>query len=529
MHKYSCTIIAVFVLLLLTTNQIQAGVALPNSENLWESGQVYYCLEENISWNSGSTAGLDALNEAVDKWNQESEETGVTLIEIQCGQADIDRYVQVVAESDRYTTTHAYVKGDERGDDIVGHPKFTHIALTDQGDVGDVVRAFGRIIGLDYAQRISDIFYTQKYFDVIPKMTFEYFLGLLGSVDNVLLGPFDRHSVMQTPRHHFYYSPNDYDASVALFNESFPGHELTEWPNDLSTGDILSVEALYRALNTAPTAVDDHYWVEMDGQLVVTVGTWKDSVQEITYNDGDYDGDAFTINLDSDVSHGVLDFNEGEGSFIYTPNNDFSGTDSFTYSLNDGQDVSSSATVSIGVVEALSISTTSLSNGQIGVYYSETLEAVGGVAPYTWSLIDYSSLPAGITLNVNTGEIFGTPATEELSNFTVEVTDAVNVSAPQNLDISIDPSGPVLTQVTPNTGQRRTTSILTFTGDGFESGMSIDMGPNIRIKKVTFISSTELQVKVRIKRLAAYGYVDVTVTTPNGVSATLVNGFDVQP
>jgi hypothetical protein len=61
-------------------------------------------------------------------------------------------------------------------------------------------------------------------------------------------------------------------------------------------------------------------------------------------NDRDPDGDA--VALVSDVSNGklILDPN---GSFDYTPEANFNGTDRFTYLANDGASNSNIATVTI--------------------------------------------------------------------------------------------------------------------------------------------------------------------------------------
>lgn len=58
---------------------------------------------------------------------------------------------------------------------------------------------------------------------------------------------------------------------------------------------------------------------------------------------------------------------------------------------------------------ALSITTSTLPNGQVSTPYSATLVATGGTAPYTWS-VSSGTLPAGLTLAASTGAISGTPA-----------------------------------------------------------------------------------------------------------------------
>ncbi len=58
--------------------------------------------------------------------------------------------------------------------------------------------------------------------------------------------------------------------------------------------------------------------------------TLPDSVRA---NDIDPDSDPLNITLDTDVSNGNLVLNT-DGSFTYTPDADWSGTDSFTYIAN---------------------------------------------------------------------------------------------------------------------------------------------------------------------------------------------------
>ncbi len=52
----------------------------------------------------------------------------------------------------------------------------------------------------------------------------------------------------------------------------------------------------------------------------------------------------------SDPANGTLVLN-ADGSFTYTPDADFNGTDTFTYKANDGYDDSNVATVTITVTE----------------------------------------------------------------------------------------------------------------------------------------------------------------------------------
>ena len=83
-----------------------------------------------------------------------------------------------------------------------------------------------------------------------------------------------------------------------------------------------------------------------------------------------------------------------------------------------------------------SITTSSLTNGTVGVAYSQTLTANGGTTPYTWTIAS-GSLPAGLTLSAS-GVISGTPTTAGgPTSVTFKVTDASSLTATQSLSITV--------------------------------------------------------------------------------------------
>jgi subtilisin family serine protease len=98
---------------------------------------------------------------------------------------------------------------------------------------------------------------------------------------------------------------------------------------------------------------------------------------------------------------------------------------------------------------ALSITTTSLPGGAIGIAYSQSLAATGGATPYTWS-ISSGALPSGLTLSA-AGIISGTPAVSGTSSFTARVDDAAGATSSRPLSIGISsgtPSAPTSLAVT---------------------------------------------------------------------------------
>lgn len=92
----------------------------------------------------------------------------------------------------------------------------------------------------------------------------------------------------------------------------------------------------------APVAVNDTYTLAEDGSLTTTLAN------DVLGNDTDADLDPLTATLVANVSNGTLVFN-GDGTFVYTPNANFSGTDTFTYQANDGSSNSNIATVTLTV------------------------------------------------------------------------------------------------------------------------------------------------------------------------------------
>lgn len=95
--------------------------------------------------------------------------------------------------------------------------------------------------------------------------------------------------------------------------------------------------------NNAPQAIDDVYTSAFGEVLDIPA-------PGVLANDTDSDGDALTASLTSAPANGSVTVN-ADGSFHYTPNDEFSGVDSFTYTVEDSNGGSAIATVSITVEE----------------------------------------------------------------------------------------------------------------------------------------------------------------------------------
>jgi uncharacterized repeat protein (TIGR01451 family) len=108
-------------------------------------------------------------------------------------------------------------------------------------------------------------------------------------------------------------------------------------------GDAVDLGADEVRPNSAPVAVADRYAIDEDVTLRVEVGT-----PGVLGNDSDPEGDAMRAFLETGVAHGALSF-VGDGSFVYVPETNWHGTDSFTYFVSDGALNSAPVTVTLAV------------------------------------------------------------------------------------------------------------------------------------------------------------------------------------
>ena len=109
-------------------------------------------------------------------------------------------------------------------------------------------------------------------------------------------------------------------------------------------------------------------------------------------------------------------------------------------SSNPRQSASQAFTLQINNPPPPSITTTSSPNGIVGNLYNQTIQASGGLAPFTWS-VSAGTLPAGLGLSsstTNSVTLTGTPTTAQSNvQFTIQVTDSLGRSSSQAYTVSI--------------------------------------------------------------------------------------------
>ena len=107
------------------------------------------------------------------------------------------------------------------------------------------------------------------------------------------------------------------------------------------TSGIATVSLQINPVPDPPRPQPDEYFVDEDDSLVV-------AAPGVLGNDSDPDGDSVTVASNTAPAHGTLEL-LADGSFVYTPDHDFNGTDSFTYVATDGTLTSGATAVTITV------------------------------------------------------------------------------------------------------------------------------------------------------------------------------------
>ena len=100
---------------------------------------------------------------------------------------------------------------------------------------------------------------------------------------------------------------------------------------------------------------------------------------------------------------------------------------------------------------------------------------------------------------------------------------AVNLPNVPVTNTTPDPGGgggaPIVGLCNPDMGSPGERQTVTVAGSNFLDGATVDFGERVNVQNVTFVSSTQLDVQIRVHNRAASGPRDVTVTNPDGQSS----------
>ena len=113
---------------------------------------------------------------------------------------------------------------------------------------------------------------------------------------------------------------------------------------------------------------------------------------------------------------------------------------------------------------------------------------------------------------------------------TVDVSDTLGASESGSTSLSIGEgaAAPTVTECNPEGASPGEQLTVTVSGSGFQDGASSDFGEKIVVKDGTqYVSSSQLNVGIKVHPKAAAGPRDVTITNPDGTSGTGTGCFTV--
>ncbi len=155
-------------------------------------------------------------------------------------------------------------------------------------------------------------------------------------------------AILMTPPSHGSVNVNEDGAFVYTPTADFHGIDHFDYiafdGTDLSVEAGVTITILQRpdSTNSPPAAQPENYYTSKNSPLIVP------ATSGVLLNDSDAEGDSLTAMLLISTIHGTLVLNP-DGGFNYTPEADFTGTDSFVYQASDGTSGSPTRRVTITV------------------------------------------------------------------------------------------------------------------------------------------------------------------------------------
>lgn len=153
--------------------------------------------------------------------------------------------------------------------------------------------------------------------------------------------------------------------------------------------------------------------------------------------------------------------------------------------------------LSIAVDSRLTITKSTLKNGEENQPYSDTFAAVNGTPPLTWSIS--GALPTGLTLDAATGDVSGTPTEWGGYPYTVTVTDSSPTPATDTAQNVLNVAQPlqIVANLNPAYIGEAYTTYLTATGGVYPYTWAIPSGslpPGLTLQASGFITGTPTQL-----------------------------------
>ena len=222
-------------------------------------------------------------------------------------------------------------------------------------------------------------------------------------------------AIFNNSTNHIDYTPNNGFTGIDTFTYTI---------DDISSGassNEATVTVTVTAPNMPPTSANDMATMDEDSLAIINV----------LANDSDIDGsiDASSINIVSNPTKGSTAINASNGVITYTPNANYNGNDSFTYTVNDDEGaVSNPATVSLTISavndqpEIVGVPTSTATEG-INYNFTPTANDIDVGDELVFSI---AGKPSWANFNTATGTLTGVPKADHIglhNNIIIRVSD----------------------------------------------------------------------------------------------------------
>ena len=244
---------------------------------------------------------------------------------------------------------------------------------------------------------------------------------------------------------------------------------------------IVFADGTYDVLtgNFIPTASDDSITTDEDTTYSGTLPTYTD-----------IDGDDVTYSLTTSASNGTVVVNS-DGTYTYTPDANYSGTDSFTYTIDDGNGGTNTYTVTV-TVEAVADTPTLTTNGTTSSSGDDLLESV--------TIADSIGLLQEIYNSVGSGSIDSDDLASTINGLTADSSEIVSQPySTGSTDTAADDITTGTVEVTSGLIYLEAGTTISFSGY-FDDSFSIILGGT------TLISTTEMLGESMILQLPYNNY-----------------------
>ncbi len=230
-----------------------------------------------------------------------------------------------------------------------------------------------------------------------------------------------------------------------------------------------TVSIMVSPINDPPVANDDTA-TTLEDTPVVTI--------DVLANDTDVDNigrylylDTFSVTEVTQGTNGSVTINP-DNTLTYSPNANFSGSDTFTYTISDNKGLTDTGNVNVTVKmvnDAPAVTSAPVTTATAGVLYKYVVDAED---PDLGDTLTYSltTKPVNMTINSTTGLIQWKPTNEQIGNneqVVVEVADSNSTPAldTQSFTIKVNPPPPKIAKLTVIDGfDQRTRKTLSAEG-----------------------------------------------------------------